>query len=59
MEFSMNISKEELDVLCNELGRIYNLMREDYDNVHSDLLRIKMLSCWKELQFYLDSLATP
>ena len=54
----MSISKEELDVLCNELGRIYNLMREDFDDVDSDLLRIKMLSCWKELQFYLDSLAT-
>ena len=58
MEFSMSISKEELGVLCNELGRIYNLMREDYDDVHGDLLRMKMLSCWKELQFYLDSLAT-
>ena len=54
----MSISKEELDVLCGELGRIYNLMREDYDDVHGDLLRMKMLSCWKELQFYLDSLAT-
>ena len=54
----MSISKEELGVLCSELGRIYNLMREDYDDVHGDLLRMKMLSCWKELQFYLDSLAT-
>ena len=54
----MSISKEELGALCNELGRIYNLMREDYDDVHSDLLRIKMLSCWRELLFYLDSLDT-
>ena len=58
MEFSMSISKEELDVLCGELGRIYNLMREDYDDVHGDLLRIKMLSCWRELLFYLDTLDT-
>tara|TARA_R110002110_G_scaffold111583_1_gene277787 strand:+ start:211 stop:378 length:168 start_codon:yes stop_codon:yes gene_type:complete len=55
----MSISKEELDLLCSELGRIYNLMREDYDDVHSDLLRMKLLSCWKELEFYLDSLGTP
>ena len=54
----MSISKEELGVLCNELGRVYNLMREDYDDVHGDLLRIKMLSCWRELLFYLDSLDT-
>ena len=51
----MSIPKEELDFLCSELGRIYNLMREDYDDAHSDLLRIKMLSCWRELLFYLDT----
>ena len=28
----MNVSREELQTLCDELDRVYNIMREDYDN---------------------------
>ena len=54
----MNVSREELQTLCDELDRVYNIMREDYDNTDHDLLRLKMLGCWRELKFYLDSLDT-
>ncbi len=54
----MNVSRDELRALCNELDRVYNLLREDYDNADCELLRIKMLGFWRELQFYLDSLDT-
>ena len=54
----MSISRDELQDLCDKVDRIYNLMREDYDNANYDLLRIKMLSFWRELKFYLDSLDT-
>ena len=54
----MNVSREELQTLCDELDRVYNIMREDYDNVSHDLLRLKMLGFWRELKFYLDSLDT-
>ena len=54
----MNVSREELQTLCDELDRVYNIMREDYDNTSFDLLRIKMLGFWRELKFYLDSLDT-
>ena len=54
----MNVSREELQTLCNEIDRVYNLLREDYDNANYDLLRVKMLGFWRELKFYLDSLDT-
>ncbi len=54
----MNVSREELQSLCDELDRIYNILREDYDNTSTDLLRTKMLGFWRELKFYLDSLDT-
>ena len=54
----VNISRDELQALCDELDRVYNLMREDYDNANYDLLRVKMLGFWRELKFYLDSLDT-
>jgi hypothetical protein len=54
----VNVSKDELQDLCNNLGRIYDLMREDYNNVDYELLRVKMLGFWRELKFYLDSLDT-
>ena len=55
----MSVSKDELQALCNQLDKVYNLLREDYDDADKDLLRIKMMSCWRELKFYLDSMATP
>ena len=54
----MNVSREELQTLCNEIDRVYNIMREDYDNTTHDSLRVKMLGFWRELKFYLDSLDT-
>ena len=54
----MNVSRSELQTLCDELDRVYNLLREDYDNTSHDSLRIKMLGFWRELKFYLDSLDT-
>jgi hypothetical protein len=54
----VNISRDELQALCDKLDHVYNLMREDYDNANYDLLRVKMLGCWRELKFYLDSLDT-
>ena len=54
----MDISREELQALCDKLDRVYNILREDYDNASCDLLRVKMLGCWRELKFYLDSLDT-
>ena len=54
----MSLSREELQTLCDELDRVYNIMREDYDNTNCDLLRVKMLGFWRELKFYLDSLDT-
>ena len=54
----MSLSREELQTLCDELDRVYNIMREDYDNTSCDLLRVKMLGFWRELKFYLDSLDT-
>ena len=54
----MNVSREELQTLCDELDRVYNIMREDYDNASHDALRVKMLGFWRELKFYLDSLDT-
>ena len=54
----MNVSRDELQALCNELDRVYNLLREDYDNSSHDALRVKMLGFWRELKFYLDSLDT-
>ena len=54
----MNVSKDELQTLCNDLGRIYDLMRQDYNNTDYELLRVKMLGFWRELKFYLDSLDT-
>jgi len=56
--FAVNISRDELQTLCDELDRVYNIMREDYDNSNYDLLRVKMLGFWRELKFYLDSLDT-
>ena len=55
----MSVSIDELQALCNQLDKVYNLLREDYDDANQDLLRIKMMSCWRELKFYLDSVATP
>ena len=54
----MNVTRDELQSLCDEVDRIYNIWREDYDNTSTDLLRIKMLGFWRELKFYLDSLDT-
>ena len=54
----MSVSIDELQTLCNQLDKVYNLLREDYDDANKDLLRIKMMSCWRELKFYLDSLDT-
>ena len=54
----MNISRDELQTLCDDLDRMYNLMREDYDNADCELLRVKMLGFWRELKFYLDSFDT-
>ncbi len=54
----MNVSKDELQTLCNDLCRIYDLMRQDYNNADYELLRVKMLGFWRELKFYLDSLDT-
>jgi hypothetical protein len=54
----VNVSREELQALCDELDRVYNLLREDYNNVDQDTLRVKMLGFWRELKFYLDSLDT-
>ncbi len=54
----MNLSRDELQALCDELDRVYNLIREDYDNTVYDSLRVKMLGFWRELKFYLDSLDT-
>ena len=54
----MNISRAELQTLCDEIDRVYNILREDYDDTSTDLLRIKMLGFWRELKFYLDSLDT-
>lgn len=51
----MNMSIDELQALCDELDRVYNLLREQYDDANLDLLRIKMLTCWRELKYYLDS----
>lgn len=55
----MSVSRDELQTLCNQLDKVYNLLREDYDDADKDLLRLKMMSCWRELKFYLDSIATP
>ena len=55
----MEVSRDELQALCNELDRVYNILREDYDDTNLDLLRIKMLGFWRELKFYLDSRDTP
>jgi len=54
----MYTTREELENLCTEMGRIYNLLREDDSVADLDLLRVKLRGCWKELQFYLDTLAT-
>ncbi len=54
----MNISRDELQTLCNEIDRVYNLLREDYDDANLDLLRMRMLGLRRELNFYLDSLDT-
>lgn len=54
----MEVSRDELQNLCNELDRIYNILREDYDDANLDLLRAKMLGFWRELKFYLDSIDT-
>jgi len=55
----VNISMDELQSLCNELDRVYNTLREEYDNANLDLLRMKMLGCWRELKFFIDSHDTP
>jgi len=49
------VSRDELQTLCDELGRVYNLLREESNNTGHDLLRIKMLGCWRELKFFIDS----
>jgi len=54
----MYTTREELENLCTEMGRIYNILREDDSVADLDLLRVKLRACWKELQFYLDTLAT-
>jgi len=54
----MHATREELQSLCSELRRIHNLLREDDSVADLDLLRVKLRGCWKELQFYLDTLAT-
>ena len=53
----MDISREDLEALCSELRRVYNILREDDRDSNVELLRIKMLSCWKEMEFYLDNIA--
>jgi len=54
----VSLSREELQTLCDELDRVYNVLREDYDDTSLHPVRLKMLSCWRELKFYLDSLDT-
>jgi len=51
----VNISMEELQALCDNLNRVYDSLREQYDDASLDLLRIKMLGCWRELKFFIDS----
>ena len=51
----MDVSREELEALCAELGRVYEIFRQDDRDASAELLRIKVLSCWKEMIFYLDS----
>jgi len=54
----MDVSIEELQALCNEVDRIYHILQEDYDNADIEPLRLKALSFWRELKFFLDSRET-